>query len=278
MNLGSLNTQTNHYDVIRELTPDELSKHTEFTPVCVEARNRLTLFRLLDRNYQDWKAYLRKLLSAEFREDGDISDELNRLLLNYLTFAYSIQEHFEVSFRQRFKKDATKLKEYEDFLNRVCSASWPFAFILDFRGYVQHVGLGIGRNNRNVNDDSVTIEITADAKQLVADSRQWKRSALTEAKGEIELIPVIKEFHIQMIQSYAVYVAKVFFPELKDAAEFYQTLTVEAKAKDPLSRMVFFDGTPKVEEKEGGKKSINLNLAFVPNDLFQELGIKITKA
>src|SRR5207237_8448555 len=122
----------------------------------------------LDRKYADWKTYLNRLLSSTFKEDVDVSEELNRLLLNYLTFAYTIQEHFLVSFRQRFKKDTATLKKYSDFLDRLCKACWPFAFLLDYRGYVQHVGLGIGRNNRTANDTSVRIEVVANAKTLLA--------------------------------------------------------------------------------------------------------------
>ena len=89
------------------------------------------------------------------------SEELNRLILNYLTLAYSIQEHFYVSFTQRFRKDLKKLEEYDDFIDRVSKASWAFAFILDYRGYVQHVGLAVTRNNRVASDTSVQIEVIA---------------------------------------------------------------------------------------------------------------------
>ena len=51
---------------------------------------------MLDRNYADWRGYLNRLLSADFKEHVDVSEELNRLLLNYLALAYAIQEHFSV--------------------------------------------------------------------------------------------------------------------------------------------------------------------------------------
>ncbi len=116
---------------------------------------------MLTRNYREWRNYLDRLLSASFTEDVDISEELNRLILNYLTLAYSIQEHFYVSFKQRFRKDLKKLEEYDDFIDRVSKASWAFAFILDYRGYVQHVGLAVTRNNRVASDTSVQIEVIA---------------------------------------------------------------------------------------------------------------------
>src|SRR5205823_4871862 len=183
-------------------------------------RDRLALFRMLSRNYREWRNYLDGLLSASYKEDVDISEELNRLILNYLTLAYSIQEHFSVSFKQRFRKDPKNLQEYDDFIDRLSKASWAFAFILDYRGYVQHAGLAVTRNNRVASDTSVQIEVIADAKTLISDRREWNRSRLTVENGEIDLVAILKEFHIQMLQSYGSFVAKTFFPELQSAAEF----------------------------------------------------------
>jgi hypothetical protein len=201
MQLGSYNPATNHYDSIRELKPEEVEQHARFTPFLTEARDRLALFKMLNRNYLEWRRYLDRLLSAGFEEDVDVSEELNRLLLNYLTFAYAIQTHFLVSFCQRFRKDRAKLRQYSDFLDRLCTASWAFAFILDYRGYVQHVGLGITRNSRTASDSSVSIQVVADAKTLLSESRQWERSGLTIAAGEIDLIKIVREFHIRCFKA-----------------------------------------------------------------------------
>jgi len=143
---------------------------------------------MLSRNYSDWRRYLDRLLSANFKEDLDISEELNRLILNYLTLAYSAQEHFPVSLKQRFRNNAKKLQEYDDFVERLSKASWAFAFILDYRGYVQHAGLAVRRNNRVASETSIRIEVVVDAKTLLADKRQWERSRLTAVAKLFERI------------------------------------------------------------------------------------------
>ena len=278
MHLGSYNPAKKHYDTFRDLTPEEVEQHKAYLPCLCEARERLSLFRMLDRNYAEWKGYLNRLLSKDFREDVDVSEELNRLLLNYLTFAYTIQEHFAVSFRQRFKKQPQTLKKYTDFLDRLCQACWPFAFILDYRGYVQHVGLGVTSNNRTSSDTSVRIRVTANPKTLLAESRQWSRSQLSNKKRPLDLIAILKEFHVQMLQSYAVFVAKTFFPELQPADEFYTRLVNEVHARHPNARMLFFPRKPKVTPKEGGKQAIRFNVVMVPNDVFGELGIKVDQS
>lgn len=278
MHLGSYDAAKRQYDAFRDLSPAELEKHTEFTRSITEARERLSLFRMLDRNYSDWRNYLNRILSADFRENVDMSEELNRLLLNYLTFAYTIQEHFAVSFRQRFKKHPATLKKYSDFVDRLCKACWPFAFLLDYRGYVQHVGLGISSNSRTANDISVRIKVTANAKTLLAESRQWKRSGLTADKGELDLVAIVKEFHVQMLQSYATFVAKTFFPELHPAQAFYASLTKEVQERHTTARMIFFSQKPESVPGDRGKLSLNMNVIMVPNDVFNELGIKVERA
>ena len=274
MRLGSFNNTANHYECLRALTPEELEKHLGFLPSLTEARDRLALFRMLDRNYDEWRNYLDRLLSATFKEEVDVSEELNRLLLNYLTFAYTIQEHFSVSLRQRFKKEPGKLAEYSGFIDRLCAASWAFAFILDYRGYVQHVDLGVDRNHRTADRKSVRVEVVAQAKTLLKGRRGWTRSRLTAEAGEIDLIEILKEFHHHMLTSYATFVVKFFFPELLPAAEFYSELTKEVHARDPIARMIFFTKEPESTTDESGKVSVSMSAIFAPNDLLKEFDVR----
>jgi hypothetical protein len=124
-------------------------------------------------------------------------------------------------------------------------------------------------------DTSVHIEVIADAKALLSDKREWKRSRLAVEKGEIDLVAVLKEFHIQMLQSYGSFVAKTFFPELQPASEFFDKLTKEAHCRDPVARMIFFSEEPELKKDETGKTSGKFNMIMVPNDVFAELGIKV---
>lgn len=277
MKLGLHNEGRSHLEVIRDLTPEELAIHNGHTKVVSEARNRLALFRMLDTNYREFRAFVDQLLTANRPDQANDGEDLDRLLLNYLTFAYSIQQHFEVSFVKRFKKDQAAIQRYNDFLDRLCTACWPFAFVLDYRGFVQHVGLGVGHFTRKRNLSSVTVRITADPARLTRDSRQWKRSCLKANANEIDLLEILQEFHIQMLQSYGGYVATTFFPELVPASEFYTILTEEAKKRDPNARMVFFEREPEVTHHDGGKFSVTAKAVFPPNSLFEELGIRRAK-
>lgn len=275
MKLLGFNKARSNFHFFRDLEAKEIAHHEKFTPIIAEARNRFNLFQILGQNYSEWKSYVNSLLNAKTSHDGGEMLQLDRLLLNYLTCAYTIQEHFKVSFQRRFRKNAAKQKEYSNFIDGLCKASWPFAFFLDFRGHVQHCGLGIGEFNRQVNATSVIVTITHDAAKLVAENKTWPRSKLTGKEGKLELVTLLDEFHARMLQHYAGYVAKTFFPELFPAAEFYGCLTEEVRRVDPDLRM-FFHKKDLDLKTEGDKQTLNLQLTFAPNDVFAELGVRVT--
>jgi len=264
---------------VRDLNEEEIANFKKFTPIIAEAKNRFKLFRILGHNYNEWTTYVNSLLTAQQRDDYE-NDwlQLDRLLLNYLTSAYTIQKHFEATFRRRFRKDPAKLKEYSDFINSLCNTSWEFAFFLDFRGHVQHSGLGVGEFHRQVTSTSVTLKITHDSTKLVAEDKNgknWLRSKLTSEKGSLNLVDLLHDFHGHMVQNFGTYVAKTFFQDLFPIAQFYANLTDEVRKIEPTFRMYFMDGEPEVKVGQG-KQDLSLPLKLVPNDLFAELGIIVS--
>src|SRR6266446_7577346 len=110
MKLAGYIGQLNNFTVFRDLRDAEFAKHNQYTSVVAEARNRLKLFRILDHNFRQWSDYLNTLLSTKPGDHDEEMLHLDRLLLNYLTCAYTVREHFEVSFQQRFRKDEAKQK------------------------------------------------------------------------------------------------------------------------------------------------------------------------
>jgi hypothetical protein len=237
------------------------------------------LFHLLGANFKEWRTYLNSLLSVGFLDRHGTTDELNRLLLNYLTTAYTIHEHFKVSFTRRFRGDKQKVKEHEDFIAKLCEKFWEFGFVLDYRGFVQHRGLAVGKYTRTPTETSVAISISTDAVSLMADGREkdWNLSKLTADRGEIDLISAVRCFHILMAEQYGVYVAKVFFPDLVKADEFYLLLTKEAKSHDPEGTMVFFTKDIQQTPMPDGSVSYNISYNEPPNDVFAELGLIVKR-
>jgi hypothetical protein len=265
--------------IIRDLSQDEIKKNDRYMPLTGEAMERCVLFKILAQNYAEWRSYVRSLLSGEpFGGETEAKLTLNRLLLNYLTCAYTIQEHFKVALKRRFRSQPDKIKEYDDYLKRLCDKSWDTAFFLDFRGYVQHRGFGITRYRRPTTPTSVELIIECDASELVAESRNvgdWARSKLTASKGRIEIVPTLAAFHVHMVKNYGKFVAKLIYPELEDAAKFYADLTKEALQNNARFKMIFCE-TPVVTKIEDRTKT-TWSLLCPPNDLFAEVGLTPAK-
>jgi hypothetical protein len=218
-----------HYHRVRDLTADEVQKHHQFKTIVNEVSSRLKLFRFLETNYSEWSAYLKTLLSADHNDGRDEKDTLDRFLLNYLTCAYTIREHFKVSYRNRYRGNAAKLKEYDDFRAALSKQHFGFGFFLDFRGFVQHKALPVGYFSKQVHLSSVKIEVTQEAEALLRESREWGMSGLTAQHGTLDLPSLLQEFHMVMMRSYAEFVVKTMFPELLPAAQFMQALQKRSK-------------------------------------------------
>jgi hypothetical protein len=132
MKLAGFVGQLNNFTVFRDLTDAELAKHNQYTAVVAETRDRFKLFRILDHNFREWSDYLNTLLSTKRVDHDEEMLHLDRLLLNYLTCAYTIRQHFEVSFQQRFRKDEAKQKEFRDFSTSSATSLGPSHSFLTF--------------------------------------------------------------------------------------------------------------------------------------------------
>lgn len=78
---------------VRELTEEEVNRSDEFMAVAAEARNRFRLFQILHLNYESWHSFTKSLLRPEDL-GADETIELDRLMLNFLTSARALIDHF----------------------------------------------------------------------------------------------------------------------------------------------------------------------------------------
>ena len=260
---------------IRDLTDNELRSEANYKARFVEILSRFSLFRILEKNYQEWWSFTRKLLIPGNRDFEQDRLELNRLLMNYLSSAYSIVEHMEKSYTQRFRNDTEKSKKYRDFISRLENDSFAYAFFMDFRDYAQHQETPIGGYDRNETMHSVEISVRQSAEELSKQPRDWKRSSLTAAKGDLDLLTMTQDFHHLMSRSFARFMIDALNPDLKEIDEFYWNLTQEVRQKIPNARMVFLEKLIKTPERT--RVNFSYTIVQPPNAPYEELGIPITR-
>lgn len=271
MQLVAFRANPTEFHAIRDLTDEELTAHRRFTKPFMEAESRFLLFRILELNYQEWISFIHSLLSIEGSKI-DYRLKLNQLLLNYLTVSYSITEHFQASYRQKFRNQRKMMERYDTFLQRLNKSCWAFSFFQDFRNYVQHCELPIGAYSRSESQHKIELSITHDASLLLRNYKGWKKCGLTAEHGPLDLIALLQKHHVRMMQDYATFIAKSFFPFLTEANQFYSELTKEALKNRPNHRMVF--GKVTLTPNDDGTNAFELSYSNVPNNVYSELGIQ----
>ncbi len=258
---------------LRDLSVDELKQVAVFKPVLAEARHRLALFRVLDDNYRAWTAELQSLLHPGPVDDEAARLALDRHLLNYLNCAHHLRLHFETSFQQRLRADDAAQKKYKIAVDGLAQSSWAFAFYLDLRHYLNLEGLGLGFCKRKLSPTSVALELTLNSVELLNTTKDWPRSKLSAAKGLIDLAPLLRDLHAQLLQNYAAIVLKTLFADLPAAAEFYKKLAAEVHQARPGYSMALREPAPGAANP--APIPADAKLVFVPNDLFAELGLAV---
>ena len=253
---------------VRDLTPQETQDHLEHTRVAAEAVEHFSLFKILVRNFTEWSDYLRSLFHPGSLQ-ADEKLELNRLLLNYLTCAKAVIDHFEIAYSEQFPETDQK-GEFRKYLQRVREKNWASAFFQDFRNFVQHRGLPVGNFSRKFSETSITLHVQVDAASLVRDYDRWKYSQLTATNGSLDLVDLLRDYHQCTMQNVASFLARAFFPSLIPAHNFYAKMAAEvAKAAPAGYRMLLMDVISESNE--------NLNLTWIeaPSNLFAMLGFKV---
>lgn len=260
---------------IRLLTPDEIAYNEIGAKTFSEAQNRLKLLKILRLNYEAWLNYIKSLLRADIAIKDELI-ELDRHMMNFLASAYGLTEHFECSYKRKFRKDKIALQRYRDFYANLCDETWAVAFFTDYRGYAQHVELPIGSYNRQADLHRVEVTITHSAEALLRHTREWPRSKLSPENGTLDIIDLAQDYFERLSGAYGQFIAQAFFPDLEQIDAFYWNLTQEATKGNPKARMIFL--TRREETKERAKVKFSISFKQPPNMVFEELGIEIDRS
>lgn len=266
--VGITNPGTNIH-VVRPLTDDEKRKLTEYTKVLAIARSRFKLFAILRGNYKQWADYITSLL----KPGGDLTDsemiELDRLLLNFLSSAKSVLEHFKQHWTQAHR-NTPREKEFKTYVEKLESGSWAFAFFQDLRNFTQHCGLPVGKYSRSHSGTSVTLSIGCDAGWLADNYKNWDKSKLTKAHGHIDYVVQTREYFVRLQQDFGKFVAKEFGPRLIEAHNFFAKLANEVAAAAPDAEFRLL-----TEYRVIGD-DVHCEFSTPPSDILKSLGLVAT--
>jgi hypothetical protein len=252
---------------IRDLSEDEVIQYGKSMAVYAAARNRFRLFRIFHLNYKAWEGFVK----ATRKPGGALGDEmleLDRLMLNFLTAAKALIDHFTQFYIQSHRKTPEE-NHFSELLDLLSGRSWAFAFFQDFRNFVQHCGLPTGSCEMSVKEGLITMEVGADAEWLLANHTGWKLSKLAKTHGKLNLLTLAHEYYQCVMSELGMFLAKAFFPKVVEAHNFFAVLANEVAQVVPTHTMIL------ITQAEGNGNEVTLSFELIPNDVFGELGFQV---
>lgn len=253
---------------IRELTDEEVKKLDDYTALAMKYRSRFELFKILNRNYEEWWRYIQSLL----RPVNGLSEpellEIDRLLMNYMTSAKSVIDQCQGYYKQEFRGTPEE-DDLKNYIKKCEQKSWPFAFYQDLRNFVQHCGLPTGKFTRTANRHSVSLVIGTEASDLLRQYNKWGKSKLDASNGLIDLIDVTQHYHHNLTHDFGGFIAKRFVPNLFDAHNFFASLANEVKQVGEKSETHIVDSYSK------NGNDFSYHFVIPPSDLFKSFGITV---
>lgn len=257
---------------IRELSDEETQELEHHKSLWIAAKNRFVLFKILNRNYSVWVNYIHSLLTSGDNLNDDQKAELDRLLMNFLSSAKALIDHFKQHWVQKHR-DSEREKEFLDFTNRLCAEEWAFGFFQDLRNFTQHCGLPVGNYQRSCSDTSVELIIGCDSAWLCENYDGWKKSNLDSDDGFLNYVSLTRAYWARLNQDLGRFLSREFAPPLIDTHNFFANLQKESLAIKSDSKYGLITGYD-----VHGENQFTYHWSSPPIDLFGDLGITVQQS
>ncbi len=260
--------------LLRALSEDEIAKREELKAPYFEAEERLRLLRVVSVNYDEFNRFCLKSLERSTLHSLNDMTEADRLIMNYLNSAYGMMEHFTRFLEGRCVKE--DLDRYKSFVRKLQQEFFPFAFFQDFRNYVQHRGLPVGRffTERSIHDAPV-LSLSYDVEALLKSYDKWNKSKLKERAGQtLDLRELLTAYHQVLMQHYIRAMFHHLLPNgVIELDALHELLSAEVKKQlgDGFTPYIFTDIQQVGKDFKWEVQPIDVNL-------LAQLGIKLEKA
>ncbi len=270
--LGGVTRETPIPRLIRPLASQDNKELERSRLVYSLASPQMRMFGVLVRNFQALEEFAGSF--AQKRPTGlDPLLELDRHMLNYLASANAVLDHFDRAFKKRTRAVGKPSDGFTSFRRTLEETDDVFQFFCAFRHYVIHSGLPVGHLSEN---EHITtgrcVRITHRTKELLGDGRgDFKECRLLQSCEEIELMPLLQSFHETMMSTVFTSIVDCLMHGLLPAQRFHAALAQEVKNVDPNLRPVIVTA----HSRRG--QEIRWSLQYIPDDIFTELGIHVTR-
>ena len=231
-------------NLIRHVSFDELKRFHIATNQLSDYRNYCVLYEMCDKNYSSIILYLLSMKDEfpkhrhrlhEYSEES--LQEIDRLLLNYLSSFRTFLDHLETRYKRLQKQDSSFLDDYKKMVSACYDSSFPYRFFYKLRDYVQHCGMpptSINIIESPGLDGSIDtiISVRFDRDGLINGYKRWRkiRDELQRQPPYMEFPPYIKALRLE-IQRIHVAMSGIELSLASDSWQYLYKLVREVQDK-----------------------------------------------
>jgi hypothetical protein len=194
---------------VRHIPPSEMLEIRDALGQIHDFENSCNLYEICDSNYESIMSFHSQLAinyptnrnqADEFMKDA--AQEMNRLLLNYLSSLKTFLDHLNT----RYSHSPLKEHQYLSTFNNICSTcfdtSFHYRFFLKLRDYVQHCSLPVQYVEIKENPSRIDISMCFDRDVLLNNFDKWGRPVKKDLaqlpQRFFEIIPSLAEMRNQI--------------------------------------------------------------------------------
>ena len=218
---------------IRELTSEQSAELEDFLAEFIKLRQRFTLLHVLDENHEALNSFISQLRAAGRYDANNTLSEANRHLMNYLSAAYSLRQHLGTALKRDFGRKSEQCSKYQTFLHLLEQKCFDYAFIQDFRNFVQHCGFPVGHLQLTREQTGNVVTINYAKADLLNEYDKWEKSDLrNRPETEFDLLLITQRHHRVVLNEFPVVIHASYGTNLDRIESFFLCLQAEARKID----------------------------------------------
>lgn len=249
-----LKTKPKHLEIklMRTISTTEMESITQAIGQLGDFSHCCALYEICEKNYQEILSYNTAIKNdfpanrnRDYEYAEEVYQEMNRLLLNYLTSFKTFIDHLTTRYTRLQEQGGSFLSDFRKITAACYDGNFAYRFFSKLRDYIQHCGMPFGSmsiTEQPAPDGSVDINILTGFSRdtLIRTYKKWGKvkADLEKQPEQMALIPYLNGFHSQ-IKLINIVVSGM---EISLASESWQSLyklMQEVIAKNP-------NGTPAI--------------------------------
>jgi hypothetical protein len=201
-----------NFHLIRPITTADMDSINIALKHLGDFGNCCSLYEICEKNCQSILGYYGAIKDGllfnrgrEFEYVEETLQEMNRLLLNYLSSFRTFTDHLETRYKKLQRQGYSYLADYKKITAACYDGNFPYRFFNKLRNYIQHCGLPLHFMNIKEDVDQngsviTSISICLKRDDLISDYDGWVKvkSDLRSQPEYMELLPYLTGLRSQI--------------------------------------------------------------------------------